>query len=69
MIKFYVTVKTSLFANQIPYLFPVWYDDSYWFKIVHTRSNKEIPVFMVTQTYLNLLVKPRIFRFRFSEKI
>ena len=31
------------------------------------RPNKKIPVFRVTQPYLNLLVKPRIC-FRFSEK-
>ena len=27
----------------------------------HIRSNKKMPVFKVTQTYLHLLVKPRIF--------
>ena len=31
------------------------------------RPNKKIPVFRVTQPYLNLLVKHRIF-FRFSEE-
>ena len=31
------------------------------------RPNKKIPVFRVTQPYINLLVKPRIF-FRFSGK-
>ena len=30
--------------------------------------NKEIPVFRVVRPYLNLLVKPRIFFFRFSGK-
>ena len=34
---------------------------------MHIRPNKKIPVFRVTQPYLNLLVKPKSF-FRFSGK-
>ena len=41
-LKFYVKVnKTSLFPNHLIDLLHVWYDDTYWSKVLHSTINNQ----------------------------
>ena len=56
MLKFYVKVfRTSLFPNPVVYLFPVWYDDRGWSKILCSMIPNPVHDFKVKVTDLEFL--------------
>ena len=55
MLKFYVKVfRTSLFPNPMMDLVHVWYDDRYWFKILHSTIPTSIHDLKVKVTDIEL---------------